>query len=267
METVRVEMRGHVADVQLDRREKLNALDAGMYEAIVEVGTALGRDPAVRAVVISGAGRAFCAGLDFSRFSRMEHQPDGAADDLLRREQGEPWNFSQKAAWIWRAIPAPVIAAVHGVAYGAGLQIALGADLRLVAPDARLSFREVVWGLVPDMGASQLTRSNVRLDHLRELVYTGRAVSGHEAVALGLATRVADPPREAALELAQEIAARSPSAVQAAKAILNEAPFVSLAQGLRLEETHARRLVGSDEQREAVRANLAERPTGTRIAD
>jgi enoyl-CoA hydratase/carnithine racemase len=262
MDPVRVEIQGHVADVQLHRPEKLNALDAGMYEALVEVGTALGRSPDVRAVVVSGAGRAFCAGLDFGRFARMEEQAAGAADDLLRREPGEPWNLSQKAAWVWRAIPAPVIAAVHGVAYGAGLQVALGADLRLVAGDARLSFREVVWGLVPDMGASQLTRGTVRLDQLRELIYTGRVVSGKEAVALGLATRVADPPYEAALELACEIAARSPAAVRAAKAILNEAPFVSLAQGLRIEEAHARELVGSDEQREAVRANLAERPPG-----
>jgi len=258
-ERLLVTVEDHVARVSLNRPEKLNALDASMFRALVAAAERLGEDPRVRAIVLCGEGRAFCAGLDVARFESMERGA-GAADDLLTRQPGAPWNDSQRAAWVWRELRVPVVAAIHGVAYGAGLQIALGADVRLVSPDARLSLREVTWGLVPDLGASQLTRNTIRLDHLRELVFTGRVVSGTDAAALGLATRAVQDPHVAALELAREIAANSPSAVRAAKAILNEAPYASIADSLRHEEQHARQLVGSPDQQEAVRANREKRP-------
>jgi enoyl-CoA hydratase/carnithine racemase len=265
-ERVRVSVADGVAEVRLNRPEKLNALDVPMFEALVEAGKRLAGDRSVRCVVLSGEGRAFCAGLDMALFAgAAQPDPSGRARNFFEREPGSPANFAQQAAYVWTAMPAPVIAAVHGVAFGGGLQIALAADLRIVAPDARLSVMEVRWGLIPDLTGSQALRRLVRLDVAKELTFTGREVSGEEALRLGLATRVSERPREEALSLAREIAARSPDAVRAAKRLLNSAEFLGLEEGLRLEEELQRSLIGKPNQIEAVRANLERR--APRFAD
>jgi enoyl-CoA hydratase/carnithine racemase len=249
-----------VADVRLNRPEKLNALDVPMFQALVEAGQTVARERGVRAVVLSGEGRAFCAGLDLGAFQAMAGGGSGGGPDLLSREESEsPANFAQRAAWVWTEVPVPVIAAVHGVAYGGGLQVALGADLRLVAPDARLSVMEIQWGLVPDMSGTQTLRRLVRLDVAKELTFTGRVVEGAEAVAIGLATRVEADPRGAALALAREIASRSPDAIRAGKQLLDQSGVVPVAEGLALEERLQRGLIGRPNQIEAVKARLERR--------
>ncbi|MBI2526074.1 MAG: crotonase/enoyl-CoA hydratase family protein [Candidatus Rokubacteria bacterium] len=248
-----------VAEVRLNRPDKMNALDLGMFEALVETGRALAGEASLRAVVLSGEGRAFSAGLDFASFMALAEGSDGAGR-LLRREPGGTANHAQQAASVWMDLPVPVIAAVHGVAFGGGLQIALGADIRFVTPEAQLSVMEVKWGLIPDMTGSQTLRRLVRLDVAKELTFTGRIVSGREAVALGLATHVSDDPRGAALALAREIATRSPDAVRAAKRLLDRAGLVTVEEGLRLEESLQLSLIRSPNQIEAVRANIEKRP-------
>jgi enoyl-CoA hydratase/carnithine racemase len=257
-ERVRINWEDGVADVRLNRPEKLNALDPAMFEALIATGESLLAAPGLRAVVLSGEGRAFCAGLDFASFTAIASEGDPAAA-LLARSAESPANVAQRAAWVWTEVPVPVIAAVHGVAYGGGLQIALAADLRLAAPDAQLSIMEVRWGLIPDMSGTQTLRHLLRLDVAKELTFTGRVVSGREAAELGLITRLADDPRAAALAVAREIATRSPDAIRAAKRLLNQAPLVSAEEGLRNEERSQRGLLGSANQLEAVRANLAKR--------
>lgn len=247
-----------VADVRLDRPEKLNALDPPMFAALVEQGRRLAAERSLRAVVLSGEGRAFCAGLDMASFVGMQERRAGEAAIFERREGG-PANRAQAAAWVWKELPVPVIAAVHGVAFGGGLQVALGADIRIVAPDAQLSVMEIKWGLVPDMAGTQLLRHLVRLDVAKELTFTGRIVRGREAVALGLATRVADDPRAEALALAREIATKSPDAIRAAKRLLDASVVVSPGEGLALEESLQRGLIGTPNQLEAVAANLEKR--------
>lgn len=256
-----------VADVRLNRPDKLNALDFAMLEGLVETGKALAADRSLRAVVLSGEGRTFSAGLDFAGFLAMVGNDPAEARNLLARSPDSPANRAQRAAWVWSELPAPVIAAVHGVAYGGGLQIALAADMRFVAPDARLSVMEIKWGLIPDMTGSQTLRHLVRLDVAKELTLTGRIVSGTEAVALGLATRVAENPREAALALAREIAGKSPEAVRAGKKLLNEAGVLGREEGLRLEETLQLSLIGSPNQLEAVQANFEKRAPRFRDAE
>jgi len=251
-----------VADVRLNRPDKLNALDLAMFEALVETGRSLMREPGLRAVVLSGEGRAFCAGLDFSSFASLAAGPGSSprpSRQLFDRDAESPANFAQRAAWIWSELPVPVIAAIHGVAYGGGLQIALGADIRFAAPDARLSVMEVKWGLVPDMSGTQTLRHLVRLDVAKELAFTGRVVGGSEAVSLGLATHLSDTPQEAARGLAREIAAKSPDAVRAAKRLLSRAFVSETEQGLRLEASLQGTLVGKPNQVEAVKANLEKR--------
>ncbi len=248
-----------VADVRLNRPEKLNALDPTMFDALVAAGRSLAADRSVRAVVLSGEGRAFCAGLDFASFMAMnDREPSGRG--LLEREASAVANHAQQAAYAWTELPVPVIAAVHGVAYGGGLQIALAADIRFVAPDAQLSVMEIKWGLIPDMTGTQTLRHLVRLDVAKELTFTGRVISGTEATALGLATHVSSEPREDALALAREIAGKSPDAIRAGKRLLNSAGLVSLAEGLRLEETVQLSVIGKPNQLEAVQANLEKRP-------
>ncbi len=257
-----------IADVRLVRPDKMNALDAAMFEALVETSARLRTQKGLRAVVFSGEGRAFCAGLDMGRFAAMKENggngiAGGEARDLSIRTHGIA-NHAQQAVWGWRQVPVPVIAAVHGVAFGGGFQLALGADMRFVAPDARMSIMEIKWGLVPDMAGTPILATLVRDDILRDLTFTGRIFSAQEAMSYGLATRLAVDPRQAALDTAREIAGKSPDAIRAAKRLLNKLS-VDPAPALLAESVEQMKLMGAPNQTEAVRANLEQR--APRFAD
>jgi enoyl-CoA hydratase/carnithine racemase len=254
-----------VADVRLSRADKMNALDDAMFGALVETGERLKAEPGLRAVVLSGEGRAFCAGLDMGNFGRMaegpsadERKPESGGGGLGARTHGVA-NRAQYAVWVWREIPVPVIAAIHGVAFGGGFQLALGADMRFVTPDARLAILEIKWGLVPDMAGTQILWRLAREDVIRELTYTGRVFSGAEALTYGLATRVCDDPHAEALSVAREIAGKNPDAIRAAKRLLDAAPLDGPAAGLMRESVEQGALIGSPNQIEAIMANLAKR--------
>jgi enoyl-CoA hydratase/carnithine racemase len=249
-----------VADVRLNRPEKRNALDPAMFAALVTAGERLRSEPGLRAVVLSGAGPDFCAGLDFGSFQAMRDGERLSAQVDLPPGRGPARATGQRAAYVWTEIPVPVIAAVTGNALGGGLQIALGADIRIVAPDARLSVLEIRWGLVPDMTGTQLLPELVGRDVAKDLTFTGRVVSGTEAVALGLATRVDPDPRQAALELARSIAGRSPDAIRGAKRLLDLAGRADLETGFAAEQKEIGALIGSANQAEAVAAAFEQRP-------
>ncbi|MEM7135029.1 MAG: crotonase/enoyl-CoA hydratase family protein [Myxococcota bacterium] len=244
-----------VATVRLSRPDKMNGLDLPMFEALIETGKQVAADPSIRAVVLHGEGKAFCAGLDFMSFMGGPE----IGQRLLDRGAESPANVAQRPAWVWQEVPVPVIAAVHGVAYGGGLQIALGADIRIVTPDAKLSVMEIKWGLVPDMSITQTLLRQVPLDVAKELTFTGRVISGTEAVELGIATRVSDDPLREALDLAKLIATKSPHAIRSGKALLNEAAELSRADALRLETDLQKELLGSPNQMEAVQSNMTKR--------
>jgi enoyl-CoA hydratase/carnithine racemase len=246
-----------VADVRLNRAEKMNALDPAMFAALVDVGEELKADNRVRAVVLSGEGRSFCAGLDFGSFQAMAGK--GSLDGAGGLKGGRITAPGQQAVYVWAEMPAPVIAAVHGHALGGGFQLAIGADLRIVHPEAQLSVLEIRWGLIPDMTGTQLLPRLVGLDVAKELTFTGRMVSGTEAHELGLATRVSETPREDALALAYEIAAKSPDATRGAKELLEMAGRVSLEEGFAAEQRVIRSLIGSPNQVEAVTAYFEKR--------
>ena len=259
-----------VADVRLNRPDKRNALDPAMFEALVDTGESIAGDRSIRAVVLSGEGASFCAGLDFASFQAMAEgtfaaEEDGAPRRAFSDAPAPAASLGQHAVHVWTSMPQPVIAAVHGHALGGGFQLAIGADLRYVTPDAQLSVLEVRWGLVPDMTGTQLLPRLVGLDVAKELTFTGRVVSGEEAVQLGLATRVTATPREDAFALAADLAARSPEAVQGAKRLLNMAGDVPLAAGFEEEWRLQRALLGGANNREAVAAYFEKRPA--RFAD
>ena len=265
---VTVQITDGVADVRLNRPDKLNALDGDMFIALVDTATRLARDTSVRAVVLSGEGRAFSAGLDFSGFTAMAgggrgtvdrgaEAPDAGGDaDLgaIGRTDGRITHLGQQAAHGWTEIPVPVIAAVWGHCLGGGLQIALGADLRIVHPEAKLSVLEIRWGLSPDMTATAVLPRLVGIDVAKELTWTGRNVTGAEAVDLGLCTRTSDDPRADALALAREIAGKSPQAIRGTKRLLEQSGRVDLAQQFADERHTIGSLIGTPNQIEAVAA-------------
>lgn len=247
-----------VADVRLVRADKMNALDDAMFSALIETGERLKTEPGVRAVVLSGEGRGFCAGLDTSNFAGMASgSRSGNLVETPRTAGGA--NRAQQAVMVWREVPVPVIAAVHGVAFGGGFQLALGADLRFVAPDTRLSVMEIKWGLVPDMAGVVLLRGLLRDDQFRDLTYSGRIFDGREALALGIATRLSADPRAEALAYAADVAGKSPHAIRAAKRLLNLPANATVAEILLAESVEQTALIGSANQVEAVMANLEKR--------
>lgn len=254
-ERVKLTIDNAVATVCMSRPEKRNGLDPDMFDGLIRTGERIIADKSIRAVVLHGEGKGFCAGLDFASFLGS---PD-LMQKLLERGEQSPANMAQRAAWIWQEVKVPVIAAVHGAALGGGLQIALGADLRYVTPDAQLSVMEIKWGLIPDMSITQTLLRLVPLDVAKELTFTGRIISGTEAVELGLATKVSDDPLGDALETAKLIATKSPHAIRAGKTLLSDAPGMSRADALELETALQVALLGSPNQTEAVQANMMKR--------
>ena len=254
---VRVDVADHVATVTLIRADKHNALDGAMFEGILAAAEEVASTPGVRAVILHGEGPSFCSGLDVA--SLMNPESTVSLDDILERGDHRA-NIAQRVATDWIDLPMPVIAALHGNVFGGGLQLALGADFRITAPGATLSVMEARWGLVPDMAITSTLPRLVRIDVAKELTYTARKLSGTEAAALGLVTRTADVPLQAARELATEIAAKSPDAIRAAKRLYDESWHAPVEEGLLLESELQRGLIGSKNQMAAVTAGFTKEP-------
>ena len=256
-----------IADVRLDRADKRNALDNAMFLGIAEAGERLKTESGVRVVVLSGEGPSFCAGLDFSSMQALADSGDGDAEQSSERSDGNPGQMAdgrithlgQQVCWVWQEIPVPVIAAVHGHALGGGLQIALGADIRIVHPATKMSVREVHWGLVPDMTGTFMLSKLVRPDVARELTYTARVFDGTEAHALGLATRLSETPLDDALAMARDIAGRSPGAVRGAKELFNRLDHDGAGEAFEEERRVIAEQIGSKNQIEAVTSGFQHR--------
>ena len=242
-----------IADVRLNRPDKMNALDPAMFAGIADAIDRLAAMQGVRVVVLSGEGRAFCAGLDMASMAA-----GGSGASLGERSHG-PANLPQHVAWGWRTLPMPVIAAVHGVAFGGGFQIMSGADIRIADPVTRFAIRETHWGLVPDMAGVALWRTLARDDVLRELTYTAREFAAQEALNHGFVTRLAADPLAEAMALARTIAARSPDAIRGSKRLYNAAADGDAAAVLAHESAEQLKLLRSANQVEAVRANMERR--------
>ncbi len=264
--SITVDERG-VADVRMNRPEKRNALDTAMFTGLRDAGEELKGMPNVRVVVLSGEGSSFCAGLDFSSFNAMASgERTGDADQPAETDEspstptsGGITHLGQQVAWVWQELPVPVIAAVHGHALGGGIQIALGADIRIVHPDTQLSVREVHWGLVPDMTGTLFLSQLCGIDVAKELTFTARIFSGTEAGRLGGAPHVSETPLEDALALAAEIAGRSPDAVRGAKALFNRLANDGAAEQFAEERRVIGSLSGTPTQIETVKANFEKR--------
>ncbi len=284
-ERVTITIEDGIADVRMTRTDKRNALDAKMFLALQEAGEQLKTEPGVRCVVLSGDGKSFCAGLDMSSMQGLANTGgdggDGAeggdaeggdaegdgADGDSSKDSGDPGNLpegrithlAQQVCWVWQEVPVPVIAAVHGHALGGGIQLALGADIRIVHPDTKMSVRETYWGLVPDMTGTFQLGKLVRPDIAKELTFTARIFSGAEAFALGLATRLSDTPYDDAMAMAREITGISPTAVRGAKELINNMAADGAAEQFAEERRLIRAEIGSPNQKEAVMASFENR--------
>ncbi|MFA5775389.1 MAG: crotonase/enoyl-CoA hydratase family protein [Ilumatobacteraceae bacterium] len=263
-ERVTISVVDRIADVRMVRADKRNALDNDMFNALASVGDQLKTMDDVRAVVLSGEGASFCAGLDFGSFQAMasskattDSSPRLNAGDMT---EGRITHLAQQVCWVWQEIPVPVIAAIHGHALGGGLQIALGTDIRIVHPDTQLSIREVHWGLIPDMTGTLMLSRLVRPDIAKDLVFSARIFSGTEAFEIGVATRLSSDPRSDALALAAEIAHRSPEAIRGAKQLLNRLANAGAAEQFAAERQAIGQLIGTPNQIEAVMAHFEKRP-------
>jgi enoyl-CoA hydratase/carnithine racemase len=270
---VTIEVVDGVADVRMNRADKRNALDNAMFTSLAAVGEYLKTQSEIRAVVLSGDGSSFCAGLDFGSFQAMAQGPktesgpkseSGPQTDSGMNagamSEGRITHLAQQVCWVWQEVPVPVIAAVHGHALGGGMQIALGADIRYVHPDTQLSVREVHWGLIPDMTGTLMLSRLVRPDIAKELVFTAKVISGREGFEIGLATHLSDNPHSDALAIAREIAGRSPDAVRGAKKLLNLQANNGAAQQFANEREVIGRLIGQANQVEAVISHFEKRP-------
>jgi enoyl-CoA hydratase/carnithine racemase len=248
-----------IADVRMNRPDKMNALDPAQWAALVEAIDTLKETAGLRVVVLSGEGRAFCAGLDLASM-QGDRDPGTSANgsSLADRTKGIA-NHAQYVAWGWRELAVPVIAAVHGIAFGAGSQIMAGADIRIVHPETRIAIMEMKWGLVPDVGGMPLWRTQVADDVLRELIYTNREFSGAEAKAMGFATQVSDDPHAAAMELARVIANKNPHAIRGAKRLCNMMTNASDAELLQAESDEQVKVIRKPNQIEAVMAAMGKR--------
>ncbi len=257
-ERVQIDVAGGIADVRMVRPEKHNALDWPMFQALDAATDDLAGRNDVRCVVLSGAGPSFCSGLDFPSFMAGNI----GVDEMIAEIPGEVANIAQRVAYDWQRLPMPVIAAVHGNCLGGGAQIALGADIRISAPDLKLCVMEIKYGLIPDMGISQALPVLIPLDVAKEIVFTGRTIGAEEALELGLVTRIADDPVAEARTLATEIAAKSPHAIRSGKRLLNECYAGRNTEALKLEAELQRALVGSPNQIAAVTAAMTKEPAG-----
>ncbi len=258
-ERVSVSINQHVAEVQLNRPDKYNCLDPAMFDAIAAAGESLRQNDAVRVVILHGAGKHFCSGLDVSSFGELASSNKDFAVSALQNVNDSDSNKFQRCATVWHDLDVPVIAAVHGICYGGGLQIALGADLRYVRRDARFSVMEIRWGLVPDMGITQALRKLSRIDVAKELLFTGRVFDAEEALSMGLVTRVVDEPLNEARAMAEMIADNSPDAIQRNKRLLERSWDMNRADGLALEAELQSEVIFLENQLEAVAANLEKR--------
>ncbi|MFM8827061.1 MAG: crotonase/enoyl-CoA hydratase family protein [Actinomycetota bacterium] len=261
-ERVIINISDGIADVRFNRPDKRNALDGEQFQAIVDAGESLKGNKKIRAVVVSGEGASFCAGIDLGSLGGMASGERGngeakpSAGDMV---DGRITHLGQQSAWVWQEVPVPVIAAVHGHALGGGCQIALGADIRIAHPDTKFSVREVYWGLVPDMAGTVLMQGLVRPDVMKDIVMSARIFDGREAHEIGIVTRLSETPHADAMAYAEEICRRSPDAVRGAKELLNRLALDYAAQQFAAERRIIGGLIGGHNQRESVLSDFEKR--------
>lgn len=260
MEHLTLDIENGVATVTLNRPDKKNAMSLTLFEELAATGENLKTQAGLRAVILTGAGTDFCAGIDLTALQSFLPRMGEIRDQMRNPPAGEVANWFQKPCYVWQELDVPVIAAIQGVCIGAGLQLALAADIRIAAPNTRVSIMEAKWGLIPDMGITQNLPKLMRADQAKELMMTARMINASDALDMGLVTRISEDPLAAAKDLVVELVSRSPQAVNGAKALVDQTWTLPLGEGLKVEAELQAQIIGTDNQLEAVMAGMTKRP-------
>lgn len=259
MQHLDLQMIDGLAIVTLNRPSKKNALSKILFEELFDVGTQLQKKERLRAVILTGAGNNFCAGIDLNFLQTLLPRMEEVQDQMCNPPVGEDANWFQRPCYIWRLLQVPVIAAIDGICIGAGLQLALSADIRLASPTTRMSIMESKWGLIPDMGITQVLPQLMRADQAKELMMTGRMLDATASERVGLITRIVADPLSAAKDLAKEIMGLSPEAVNGSKVLIDKTWNLSPGLGLAVEAQMQSKIIGTPNQIESVIARLEKR--------
>jgi len=252
-ERVKFYVENHIAYVVLNRPDKHNGIDKAMVVELVNTANHIRRQRDIRCVILSGEGPSFCAGLDFNYVAKHPSM-------VVRFFAKLPWtkdNMFQRVAHIWRDLPVPVISVVHGNCFGAGMQIVLATDYRIVMPDAQLSIMEMKWGLIPDMSGTVTLSRLTRIDIAQELTMTGRIFTGEQGAEYGLVSCVSATPMKNAEQLAQTICKQSPDAIAATKYLFKKTWKSETRLSLFWERITQLRLLGRKNQKIAMKNGLS----------
>jgi enoyl-CoA hydratase/carnithine racemase len=250
---VLLSVKDKIAYVSLNRPEKHNGLDMQMFKDLIATAKTIRKDTSIRAVILHGNGPSFCSGLDFSAMSKT---PTMIPKFFIKWPWGKDNTF-QRVAHIWRDLPIPVIAAIHGNCFGGGMQIILGCDYRIATPDSTMSILEMKWGLIPDMSGMVTLSRLTRVDIAQELTMTGRFFSGTQGAEYGLISKISDDPMVDAQALAHDIAQKSPDAVAATKYLFKKTWKKDTRGALLWERITQLRLLGRKNQRIAMKNGLS----------
>ncbi len=250
---VLLNVKDSIAHVTLNRPEKHNGLDMQMFQELIATAKTIRKDKSIRAVIMSGNGASFCSGLDFAAVSKT---PTMIPKFFVKLPWGRDNTF-QRVAHIWRDLPIPVIAAIHGNCFGGGMQIILACDYRIATPDSKMSILEMKWGLIPDMSGMVTLSRLTRVDIAQELTMTGRFFSGVEGAEYGLISKVSDDPMADAQALAQDMAKQSPDAIAATKYLFKKTWKKDTRGALLWERITQLRLLGRKNQRIAMKNGLS----------
>ena len=245
----------NIAEVELNRADKHNALDHEMFEAILKIGDQISQDNTSRAVILHGAGDSFCAGIDLSMFA--DESLANKFNERMKPRDSSLANYYQSAAYVWREIPVPVIAVLHGAVYGGGLQIALGADIRYARDNVKLSIMEIKWGIIPDMAMTTSLPYLMSLDKALEMAMTADILNANDAFDKNLITAIEKNPLEKARVLAKKIANKSPDAIRSIKRLFYQTWHKNDQFSLSLEAQLQLQLMGKSNQMEAVKSSLS----------
>ena len=228
-----------IAYVGLNRPEKYNALNFKLFKEMDSCIKRLAKDKTLTAVILFGEGGNFSSGLDVKS---VMSSPIDAVKLLFKWLPGNA-NLAQRVSIGWRRLPVPVIAVMEGICYGGGMQIVLGADIRIVAPECKMSIMEAKWGLVPDMAGFVGLREILPKDQALMLTMSADIISAQQALQLNLITSIEDEPMAAATALATKLTQTSPDANAAIKASINRSWSASIRQLLSRESWYQVRLL------------------------
>jgi len=257
-ELIKLEIKNKIATITLNRPQKKNALTLEMLVTLSTIGDNLKNETSLKCIIIKGSAGTFSSGIDITSFASLASDKQ-LLNSIMAPLDGVSYNQIQKSCLIWQEISIPVVAVLEGPVFGAGLQLALGADIRIAGDNTVLSIMETKWGLIPDMGITQTLPKLISYDQALYATLTSNLITATEAKSLGLVTICSKNPYDESTKWVKGISARSPEAIVSTKTLYKKAWSEKTTENVRLEALLQTKLIGSPNQMEAVLANIENR--------